>query len=233
MSRNPHFWSLIMPTAADAIKKVHLQEGGSAYTNKATDRGGPTRWGVTQKAFDAWKTKKLGRPYFSTIDEIKNMSEADSIAIYKEEYWDKIAGDKIKSYPVAYAIFDQAVNGGPDTIVRMTQTMLGITVDGKAGPEFIRAVNKVPEKVFLENFLKASDARYKTIVKNNPKQAPNFEGWMNRLKKVQTYVVANAGKTVAVAGTGIVIIASLLIAGYLLTRKGSLTQDSKEKAIYG
>jgi lysozyme family protein len=222
-----------MPSYVDAIKKVHLQEGGSAYTNKATDTGGPTRWGVTQKAFDAWKSKKLGRPYKSTIDEIKNMSEVDSIAIYKEEYWDKIQGDKIKSYPVAYAIFDQAVNGGVDTIIKMVQNMLGLVPDGKAGAQFILSVNKVPEKQFLADFIKASDARYKKIVTNNPKQAPNLDGWMNRLKKVQAYVSANAGSSVVV-GTGLGLILVLALASYLyITRPSVANYSSKEKAIYG
>jgi lysozyme family protein len=220
-----------MPSFADALVKVHLQEGGAAFTNFKTDKGGPTRWGVTQGAFDKWKSRKLGRPYKSTIDEIKNMSKADSIAIYKEDYWDKISGDKIKSFPVAYAIFDQAVNGGPETIVQMTQRLLGIADDGIAGKNFITAVNKVPEKEFLAKFIPAAKLRYETVVKNNAAQAVNLNGWMNRLKKVQDYVTLHAGTKVVVASSiGLIVVLSL--AGYFLIVKPTLANSSKAK-VYG
>jgi len=227
-----------MPSSTDAINKVLLHEGG--YVNNPKDAGKRTNLGITQKVYETFLGRKLigpdtdapkGQPMSEAESVMRNLPKGNAIAIYKKNYWDMVQGDKIKSYAVAYALFDQAVNRGHNKVVSQAQAILGVPVDGVAGPIFVAAINKMPEKTFLDKFLAASKQSYIDIVKNNPSQSVFLNGWMKRLDSVTDYVSKNKA---VVAATGIGFVAVLLLAGYLLTRKPSTSSStSKSKAIYG
>lgn len=168
-----------MSNATTAINKVLLTEGG--YVNHPADRGGPTNWGITQKTYESW----IGRS--SSLQEIINMPKETAIAIYKANYWDRVGGDFIKSYAVAYAIFDQAVNRGIDASLRQAQKVLGISQTGNLSNEFISAINLINPQTFIDSYLVLSEQAYKTIVANNPSQAIFLTGWLNRVEDLKSY----------------------------------------------
>lgn len=205
-----------MPGAVDAINKVLVHEGG--FVNDPDDKGGATNYGITQKVYEEFVGRKV------SVDEIKNMPKGNAIAIYKKNYWDKIGGDKIKSYAVAYALFDQAVNRGVPKVVKQAQGILGISQDGIAGSGFVSAINKVPEKSFLDQFIKASENSYRSIASLNPTQEKFLKGWLNRLTSVKTYVSQNLGKSVGI-GAGVIVVAAVAI--WLLTRKSQSSPIQK------
>lgn len=98
-------------------------EGG--YVNDPNDPGGETIWGITRRDHpEAWAQ---GRP---TIEAAK--------AIYRKQYWDVVRGD---DWPEGYdlAVFDAAINQGTGPAVMMAQKALGVTIDGKAGPQTVSA----------------------------------------------------------------------------------------------
>lgn len=176
-----------MANYVDAINKVLAHEGG--FVNDPLDRGGATNYGIIQAVYEKFIGKKV------TTDEMKNMPKGNAIAIYKKEYWDKVGGDKIKYYSVAYALFDQAVNRGVSTVNKQVQKVLNLPQDGIMGSKTIEALNKVPEKDFLNQFLLMSKQSYESIVDRNPSQEKFLKGWLNRLSSIQEYTSKFLGTT--------------------------------------
>lgn len=182
-----------------AIKKVISDvEGGSKITNDPKDKGGLTKYGISQKAYP-------------NLD-IRNLSEAQAIAIYKRDYWDKIRGDEIKSYKVAYTLFNQAVNRGVAPTIRNAQAVLGVAQDGKFGPLTLNALNGMSEEDFISRFLADALNDYRAIASNEGPEDPDkkFEkGWINRIYAISDYVGI---KPAAAIGSVVVV----LVAGFFL-----------------
>jgi len=83
---------------ADFLQEIAplLEIEGGLNTNKA-DRGGLTKYGISQKSYP-----KL---------DIASLTPEKAAQIYKRDYWDKIGGDKLPPATAAVA-FDAAVNHG-------------------------------------------------------------------------------------------------------------------------
>ena len=149
-----------------AVAKTLIREGGARFTDNPDDRGGATKYGISQRAYP-------------NLD-IANLSEDQARAIYKQDYWDRVSGDKLKSQAVAENIFDTAVNMGPTTATKLAQMILGVGIDGKLGQTTLDAINKLDEKAFLAEFTLAKVARYAAICKRDPTQSKFLLGWINR-----------------------------------------------------
>jgi lysozyme family protein len=149
-----------------AVAKTLIREGGSRFTDNADDRGGATKYGISQRAYP-------------NLD-IANLTEDGARAIYKRDYWDKVCGDLLKSQAVAENVFDTAVNMGSTTATKLVQMILGIAIDGKFGPGTLDAANKTDEKAFLSEFTLAKVARYAAICNKDRSQAKFLLGWINR-----------------------------------------------------
>jgi lysozyme family protein len=193
----------------DAVEVVLKSEGG--YVNHPADRGGPTNWGITQKVYEQYKGRTV------SLDEMKAMPKSDAVSIYKKNYWDKVGGDAIKYYSVAFTLFDQAVNRGVGAVVKQAQSVLGVTVDGGMGPKTLAALNAMPDVKFIPQFLTMAENSYRSIVANNSSQSVFLTGWLNRLQKVRSEATKFFGQLNArQVGLGIGAIAVLGIAGYLI-----------------
>lgn len=79
----------------DAIGPLLAREGG--FVDNPADRGGATKFGISQRAHPGL--------------DIANLTEADARAIYRREYWDGIGADKLPPAMRELA-FDSAVNHG-------------------------------------------------------------------------------------------------------------------------
>ena len=116
---------------AAALKQVLKYEGG--FVDHPKDPGGPTNKGVTQAVYDDWrKTNKL------PTQSVRNISDSEVSAIYKNLYWDRISGDNLPS-GVDFAVFDFAVNSGVSRAAKYLQAVVGVTQDGQIGPATIQA----------------------------------------------------------------------------------------------
>lgn len=71
--------------------------------------------------------------------EIATLTIDGSKALYKRDYWDKIAGDSLPG-PLALIVFDSAVNSGDGRAERWLQQALGVTPDGEIGPATLAAI---------------------------------------------------------------------------------------------
>ncbi len=151
----------------DAIVKTLAKEGGAKFTDVAGDKGGATKYGISQTAYP-------------NVD-IRNLTEQQARDIYKRDYWDRVCGDDIKSQIIAENIFDTAVNMGIRTASRLVQVVLNITPpDGIIGSASLAAINKQDEAVFLAHFTLAKIARYTNICMQDKTQSKFLLGWVNR-----------------------------------------------------
>lgn len=123
-------------TLAVALKLLFGDEGG--YSNRKTDKGGPTKYGITHKTLAAHR----GQASVSA-DQVKAMSLKEAEEIYRESYWKQSGGDLL---PVGldYAAFDFGVNSGPATAVKKLQDVLGVDQDGVIGAITVRSVDTYP-----------------------------------------------------------------------------------------
>ena len=123
-------------TLPAALKLVFGDEGG--YSNVKTDKGGPTKYGITHKTLAAHR----GVPAVSA-EQVRAMSLAEATAVYERSYWAQSGGDLL---PVGldYAAFDFGVNSGPARAVKALQKAVGMRQDGVVGEQTLDAVRKYP-----------------------------------------------------------------------------------------
>ena len=145
-------------------------EGYGKYTNRPSDKGGPTMSGVTLATY---------RQYYGsnkTIADLQHMTEAEWRTIMKS-YWDRVKGDKILRQCVADMIADWHINSGFAGI-KAAQRALGTTADGIVGEKTLALLNRP------DAFEKLQDARlvyYCDCVKSWSYNIDNLTGWMRRL----------------------------------------------------
>lgn len=106
-----------------AFESTIGHEGG--YVNDARDPGGETKYGISKRAYPGANIPKL------TLDDAK--------AIYLRDYWQACKCDLMPD-PVAFAVFDLAVNAGRNAAIRDLQTALDVESDGVLGPKTLAAI---------------------------------------------------------------------------------------------
>lgn len=116
--------------------KLISHEGG--YVNHPNDPGGETKFGISKRAYPQVDIKAL------TLDAAK--------AIYKRDYWDRAQCDKLPP-PVAYLLFDAAVNSGIGQAIRFLQRAVGVADDGALGPMTLAAVQRMDVEALAGRFL--------------------------------------------------------------------------------
>jgi lysozyme family protein len=151
-------------------------EGGFVYD--PIDAGGATMKGVTLATF---------RRFYgvgATVEQLKAITDAQWLHIFKVGYWDMCRADDIRNQSVAGAIVDWAYNSGPATAAKKVQVIVGVSADGVIGPLTIAAINAAdPRQLF--NAIKASRIRFiEDIVRDKPSQAKFLKGWKNRINSL-------------------------------------------------
>lgn len=166
-----------MATFSKYIPLLGKLEGYGKYTDHPSDLGGPTMSGVTLKTY------RLYYGSHKTIEDLKAMTYDQWAYIMKSGYWDKVGADKITNQKIAELIADFAVHSGYVKAVKKVQELLGITVDGIAGPLTIHAINTAPLQLMFNALKAVRENYYYTIVNKNPSQSVNLTGWLNRLSE--------------------------------------------------
>lgn len=114
-----------------ALAAVLKHEGG--WADHPADPGGATMKGVTKRTLEA----HLGRAV--TKEELRNISDETLENIYRRRYWNAVRGDDLPS-GVDYAMFDYAVNSGPQRAIRSAQKVVDVAQDGVLGPKTMAAI---------------------------------------------------------------------------------------------
>ena len=178
----------------ESYELTKKEEGG--YANIKGDNGGETMWGIARnfwgedsrlkqfwKELDWYKQGLMhlqGQAVFNTrLNELCNgntvmISEAKGF--YRQEFWNKMNGEFVKSQKVANNLFDFFVNAGKNAI-KTCQRELGVTADGIFGPKTLEALNNAGND-FNDKLTEARINYYKSLKK------PQFEkGWLARANR--------------------------------------------------
>jgi lysozyme family protein len=172
------------------IEGVIEREGG--YVDHPADRGGPTRWGITEAV-----ARRQGY-----MDDMRALPQSDAAAIYKRLYWAAPAFDKVSEIApnLAAELFDTGINMGTGTATGFLQRALNalnreardygdLTVDRRIGPATLLALNAFLKKrgsggedVLLKAVEALQGAHYVRLAETRPSQEAFLYGWLaNRI----------------------------------------------------
>ena len=174
----------------ELIDELIVREGD--FVDHPADKGGPTRWGITQAM-----ARRHG--YMNAMGKLPRNVAA---AIYKRQYWRAPAFDRLHRLApkLAAEMFDTGVNMGTGTAIGFLQRALNalnrngrdyidITVDRKIGPETLRAVHAffnrrgpTAELVLIRAIDALQGAQYVRLAESRPAQEAFLYGWLaNRI----------------------------------------------------
>lgn len=159
--------------AKDIVLK---KEGG--YTKNPKDSG---NWTGGKPNRGVLKGTKFGISAKSYPDlDIKNLTRADAVSIYKRDYWDKIKADLLPE-ALRLTVFDMAVNAGVTRAAELLQEICNVERDGIIGPVTLSAA----QSAGLEAYTKARKRHYVNLAEERPKDREFLEGWLSRADTIE------------------------------------------------
>lgn len=174
----------------DLIDAVIDREGG--YTNHPADRGGATRWGITEAV--ARTNGYAG--------DMRHFAREAAVAIYRHIYWQRPRFDQVatRAALIAAELFDTGVNMGPAVATGFLQRALhalnrgardypDVLLDGRIGPQTLAALDGFlatrgdgGEAVLLKAIEALQGERYLSLAERRPANEAFLYGWLaNRL----------------------------------------------------
>ena len=172
------------------IDEVIAREGG--FSDHPADRGGATRWGITQSVARA----------HGYHGDMRLLPRGIAQTIYRARYWDGPQFYRIATHSekIAAEIFDSGVNMGPGVAAHFLQRALNalnrngkdysdIGIDGRVGPNtetalaaFLKARWAGGEPVLLKAIEALQGERYVSLAEQRPANEAFLYGWLaNRI----------------------------------------------------
>jgi len=148
-------------------------EGG--FVNHPDDPGGMTNKGITAKVYEKWLSETVDSEPVVTEETMRNIPDNHVAAIYREEYWNRVAGDKLPA-GLDWSVFDWAVNSGVGRSARTLQKIIGVTADGSIGPMTLNAIVAQDAEKLITDMYSRRQAFYERL-----KTFETFgKGWTRR-----------------------------------------------------
>lgn len=149
----------------DLIDQIILREGGSKETDDPSDKGGRTKFGISEKSNpEAWKDGEVTRDEARKIYHQKYLKPFEGLE--REDFYEQIV--------------DFGVTSGPRLAIQKLQEILNVNVDGVLGSDTLAKV-QVSRETGINNNLAASRIKMiGRIVQKNPSQLKFLSGWLNR-----------------------------------------------------
>ncbi len=162
-------------TFSIAFEELILVEGG--YNHDPFDRGGETKYGISQRTYPDLNIKNL------TLEGAKD--------IYRRDYWDALRLDQVESDTISHEMFDTAVNMGVGTAAECAQKAANLLSPGSLkvdcifGPKSVAVINQIATRSVYALFKMMNGYQfmeYVDIIENRPKQVHWIKGWMKRIQ---------------------------------------------------
>lgn len=177
-----------MSFSVDALLAELLRNEGG-YVNNPTDPGGETNHGITKET-----ARRNGYD-----GPMKDLTQAQALAIYRSEYWSRPGFDKVFdiSPGIAGELFDTGVNMGPSVPSGWLQRCLNafnrggkdypdLTVDGAIGNAtlaclrtYLKVRGDDGESVMLKALNALQAERYIRLAEKNPALESFTFGWIS------------------------------------------------------
>jgi lysozyme family protein len=152
-------------TFEKCIEVLLKLEGG--YSDRPSDKGGPTNYGLSQKSYPDINMKTLTRDR--------------AIEIYYGDYWIPMNLSVINDDELVLRLFCMGVNAGIRTTIKILQKLIGVVADGFIGSETARAIREFNGNI-VDEFIKRQKKFYVALVQKDESQRPNLLGWLNRIE---------------------------------------------------
>jgi len=174
----------------DLIEEVIAREGG--YSNHPADRGGPTRWGITQA---------VARQH-GFAGDMRVFPRVEAVSIYRRLYWlrPRFAEIAERAPALAAELFDTGINMGAAVATRFLQRALNalnrnakdypdMAVDGAVGAITLAALDAFlghrgppGEAVLIKAMEALQGERYLALAERRPANEAFLYGWLaNRI----------------------------------------------------
>lgn len=171
----------------DLIDALIDREGG--YANHPADRGGPTKFGITEAVARA----------HGYGGNMRDLPRNEAATIYKRLYWMRPKFDQVasRSEGIAAELFDTGVNMGPAVAATFLQRALSalnrdrkdypdLVPDGRIGPATLAALdtflklrgNTSGETVLLRALDALQGERYLRLAERRPANEAFLYGWL-------------------------------------------------------
>ena len=179
----------------ELIEELIEREGG--YVNHPADKGGPTRFGITEAVARAHGFR----------GPMADLPREEAEAIYRRLYWLRPGFDQVakRTQRVAAELFDTGANMGPAVAATFLQRALtalnrggkdypDLVPDGRVGPATIAALDAFlgargksgGETVLLRSLEALQGERYLRLAEKRPANEAFLYGWLaNRIGKTQ------------------------------------------------
>ena len=175
------------------LDEVLDQEGG--YVDHPSDPGGATNMGITRKTLARWR---LVSPWWSLPKSaVMALQRTEAAKIYRASYWDRCRAGQFPA-GLDLALFDFAVNSGPDRAIRTLQAELDVAADGQVGPLTLGAVETYAARKGLGALIGALCDRRLAFLNRLPTFATFGRGWTNRVAAIRAAALDAAGTTAPV-----------------------------------
>lgn len=168
------------------IDELIAREGD--YVNHPADRGGPTRWGITEAVARAQ----------GYAGDMRRLPRETAAAIYRRRYWLRPGYDRVAELAprVAAELFDTAANMGPLIATGFFQRALNalnrggrdypdLVVDRAIGPRtlaalaaFMKVRGAAGEEVLLKALNALQGERYIALAESRPANEAFLYGWL-------------------------------------------------------
>lgn len=147
-------------TFDEAFDMLLGHEGG--LSRDPTDRGGVTKYGISQASYPE--------------EDIPNLTRARAKEIAFRDFWEKA---QCPVFPVAlrFDLFDMAYNSGPSAAIKTMQRALRVVEDGSVGPKTLFAASFYRSELTLARF---NGARL-LYMTNAPTWRYHGRGWAVRV----------------------------------------------------
>ena len=158
---------------SNIIDDIIRREGG--YVDHPADRGGPTKFGITQETLSTWRQRPV------QAGDVQALSEYEARRIYQRRYLEQPKFDCIHDGPLRELVVDCGVNHGPRRAARWLQDAAGVAPDGVVGPVTLEAVNGGFASRIFYSVISQRIQFYGALISRDPSQAVFAEGWMRRV----------------------------------------------------
>ena len=170
-------------TLSDILDHLITAEGG--FVDHPADRGGPTKFGITQATLAEWRGRSV------SVDDVAFLTDAAAREIYTGRYVLGPRFHQIADQGVRLFTIDFGVHSGPARAARFLQMAAnrmgaGLKVDGAVGPVTLGVVNSLNPDRRLRPQISLRMVYLGRLISRDHKQASFAHGWMRRLAEFVT-----------------------------------------------